>query len=176
VPAGARLLHALHRWTAYAVVPVFGLANAGVPLDGETLRAAAASSVTIGVAVALLVGNAVGITAGAAVALRTGWGILPGGVRWSHLMAGATLAGIGFTISLFIADLAFDDERLKEQATIGVLAGSVTAAVVGVLLLRFLGERFPLCSPGTEGPPTLPPRPWVDPAVRARAAAEDAVP
>jgi Na+/H+ antiporter NhaA len=177
VPAGARMLHALHRWTAYGVVPVFGLANAGVSLDAETLRAAASSSVTIGVAVALLVGNAIGITAGAAVALRTGWGILPGGVRWSHLMAGATLAGIGFTISLFIADLAFDDEHLKEQATIGVLAGSVTAAVVGVLLLRFFGERSPLCSPGTEGPPTLPPRPWVDPAARARAAAaEDAVP
>ena len=56
-----------------------------------------------------------------------------------------------------LADLAFDDEQLKEQATIGVLAGSLTAAVAGVLLLRFLGERFPLCSPGTEGPPTLPP-------------------
>jgi Na+/H+ antiporter NhaA len=172
VPAGARLQHALHRWTAYAVVPVFGLANAGVSLDGETLRAAAASSVTIGVAVALLVGKTVGITAGTTVALRTGWGILPGGVRWSHLMAGATLAGIGFTISLFIANLAFDDDRLREQATIGVLAGSVTAAVLGVLLLRFLGDRFPLCSPGTEGPPSLPPRPWVDPAVQARAAAD----
>jgi Na+:H+ antiporter, NhaA family len=176
VPPNARLQYALHRWTAYGVVPVFGLANAGVPLDGETLRAAAASPVTIGVAVALLVGNAVGITAGAAVALRSGWGILPGGVRWSHLMAGATLAGIGFTISLFIADLAFSDDRLREQATIGVLAGSLTAAVVGVLLLRFLGERFPLCSPGAEGPPSLPPRPWVDPALRARAAAENPVP
>ena len=149
------------------MVPVFGLANAGVPLDGETLRAAAD-----------LAGHhrrrawpcwwatTIGITAGAAVALRTGWGILPGGVRWSHLMAGATLAGIGFTISLFIADLAFDDERLKEQATIGILAGSVIAAVAGVVLLRVLGERFPLCSPETEGPPSLPPRPWVDPAVR----------
>jgi Na+/H+ antiporter NhaA len=115
------------------------------------------------VATALLIGNAVGITAGAAVALRTGWGVLPGGVRWSHLLAGATLAGIGFTISLFIADLAFTDERLKEQATIGILAGSVTAAIVGVLLLRVLGERFPLCSPESQERPTLPPRPWLEP-------------
>lgn len=167
VPANARLLHALHRWTAYAVVPVFGLANAGVALGAESLRAALTSPVTIGVCVALVVGNAVGITAGAALALRTGWGVLPGGVRWSHLMAGATLAGIGFTISLFIADLAFGDGALKDQATIGILAGSVLAALLGVVLLRVLGERFPLCTPDAEGPPTLPPLPWVDPAVRA---------
>jgi Na+:H+ antiporter, NhaA family len=165
IPAGHRLQHRLHRWTAYAVVPVFGLANAGVTLDAETLRTAATSSVTIGVAVALVVGNAVGITLAAGIALRTGWGVLPGGVRWSHLVAGATLAGIGFTIALFIADLAFDDPALKEQATIGVLAGSVLAAVLGVVLLRVMGERFPLCSPETPGPPTLPPRPWLDPGL-----------
>ena len=151
MPTGARLLLVLHRWTAYGVVPVFGLANAGVALDGETLRTAATSPVTIGVAVALLVGNAIGITAGTAVALRTGLGVLPGGVRWSHLMAGATLAGIGFTIALFITDLAFSDEALREQATIGILAGSVTAAVAGVVLLRVLGERFSLCSPADRG-------------------------
>jgi Na+/H+ antiporter NhaA len=167
VPAGARLLLSLHRWTAYGVVPVFGLANAGVSLDGETLRTAATSPVTLGVAGALVAGNAIGITAGTAVALRTGLGVLPGGVRWSHLMAGATLAGIGFTIALFITDLAFADEQLREQATIGILAGSLTAAVAGVVLLRVLGERFSLCSPETEGPPSLPPRPWVQPSVRS---------
>ena len=165
VSAGARLQHTLHRWTAYAVVPVFGLANAGVSLDAATLRAAATSPVTLGVAGALIVGNAIGITLGAAMALRTGWGILPGGVRWSHLMAGATLAGIGFTISLFITDLAFPDGPLKAQATIGILAGSLAAALAGVVLLRVLGERFPLCTPDAEGPPSLPPRPWVAPAV-----------
>ena len=166
VPAGGRLLYVLHRWTAYVVVPVFGLANAGVSLDAETLRTAATSPVTLGVAVALLAGNAIGITAGTAIALRSGLGVLPGGVRWSHLMAGATLAGIGFTIALFITDLAFSDEQLREQATIGILAGSVVAAVAGVVLLRVLGERFSLCSPETQGPPTLPPRPWVAPSVR----------
>jgi NhaA family Na+:H+ antiporter len=166
IPPGARLQQALHRWTAYGVVPVFGLANAGVSLDLQTLRAAVTSPVTLGVAVALLVGNAIGITTGAVVALRTGWGVLPGGVRWSHVMAGATLAGIGFTIALFITHLAFTDERLREQATIGILAGSLTAAIAGVVLLRILGERFSLCSPETEGPPSLPPRPWVAPSVR----------
>jgi Na+/H+ antiporter NhaA len=165
VPAGARLLHQLHRWTAYVVVPVFGLANAGISLDLQTLRDAATSPVTLGVVVALVAGKAIGITAGTALALRTGWGILPGGVRWSHLMAGATLAGIGFTISLFITDLAFPDEELREQATIGILAGSLIAAVAGVILLRVLGERFSLCTPDGEGPPSLPPRPWVAPPV-----------
>jgi NhaA family Na+:H+ antiporter len=167
VPAGARLQEFLHRWTAYVVVPVFGLANAGVSLSPQTLREAAVSPVTLGVWGALVAGNAIGITAGTALALRAGWGILPGGVRWSHLMAGATLAGIGFTISLFITDLAFSDERLREQATIGILAGSLTAAIAGVVLLRVLGERFSLCTPGAEGPPSLPPRPWVAPPVRA---------
>jgi Na+:H+ antiporter, NhaA family len=165
VAAGARLQQALHRWTAYVVVPVFGLANAGVPLDLDTLRTAATSPVTLGIVTALVVGKTIGITAGTALALRTGWGILPGGVRWSHLLAGATLAGIGFTISLFITDLAFDDERLHEQATIGILAGSGIAAVAGVVLLRVLGGRFSLCSPEAEGPPSLPPRPWLQPSV-----------
>ncbi|SDO18186.1 sodium/proton antiporter, NhaA family [Klenkia soli] len=167
VPANARLQESLHRYTSYLVVPVFGLANAGVVLDAEALRAAATSTITLGIAVALVLGNAVGITAGAFVALRTGWGVLPGGVRWSHLMAGATLAGIGFTISLFITDLAFDDELLREQAKIGILLGSLTAAVVGTLLLRTLGERFPLCSPASDEPPSLPPFPWVEPGVRS---------
>jgi NhaA family Na+:H+ antiporter len=166
VPAGARLEHALHRWTAYGVVPVFGLANAGVSLSLDTLRAAATSPVTLGIALALPVGKAIGVTTGTAVALRTGWGVLPGGVRWSHLMAGATLAGIGFTISLFITRLAFTDEQLREQAIIGIFAGSLTAAVAGVVLLRVLGERFSLCSPESEEPPSLPPRPWVAPPVR----------
>jgi Na+/H+ antiporter NhaA len=167
VPANARLQESLHRWTAYLVVPVFGLANAGVRLDGEALRAAAGSPVTLGVLLGLVVGNGVGITAGTFVALRTGWGVLPGGVRWSHLMAGATLAGIGFTISLFITDLAFDDPLLREQAKIGILAGSLIAAVLGTLLLRFLGERFPLCTPEAESARTLPPRPWLEPRIPA---------
>jgi Na+:H+ antiporter, NhaA family len=166
VPAGARLELALHRWTAYLVVPVFGLANAGVSLSLDTLRAAATSPVTLGVAIALPVGKAIGITTGTTVALRAGWGVLPGGVRWSHLMAGATLGGIGFTISLFITRLAFTDVHLREQATIGILAGSLTAAIAGTVLLRVLGERFSLCSPEAEGPPSLPPRPWIAPPIR----------
>jgi len=159
VPTGDRLQRALHPWSAYVVVPLFGLANAGVRLDPATLADAFSSRLTIGVAVALVVGNAVGITGAATLALRLGLGDLPGRVRWGHLMGGAVLAGIGFTISLFIAQLAFDDPVLLERAKIGVLVGSLVAAVAGSLLLRWLGERLSLCTP-PRLPPTLPPLPW----------------
>lgn len=164
VPANDRLQDVLHPASAFVVVPLFGLANAGVPLDGATLRAAAGSPVTIGVVVALVLGNAVGISAATGLALRTGLGMLPGRVRYGHLIGGAVLAGIGFTISLFITDLAFADERLRAEAKIGVLAGSLLAAVLGSLLLRYLGERLPLCSvDDAAGLPELPSGPWQDP-------------
>ncbi|MGV8978073.1 MAG: Na+/H+ antiporter NhaA [Cellulomonas sp.] len=165
VPPSDRLQRVLHPWSAYAVVPVFGLANAGVRLDLETLRSAASSPVTIGIAVALLAGNTIGIFGASTVAIRAGLGVLPGRVRYGHLLGGAVLAGIGFTISLFIVDLAFTDATLVEQAKIGVLTGSLIAAVLGSILLRIFGERLPLCSPESDGPPpSLPPRPWLAPA------------
>lgn len=165
VPANDRLQDALHPLSAFLVVPVFGLANAGVRLDGTTLRHAAGSGVTIGVVVALLVGNAAGISVTAGVALRTGLGDLPGRVRYGHLIGGAVLAGIGFTISLFITDLAFRDPLLRNEAKIGVLVGSLLAAVFGSLLLRYLGERLPLCSLDEGPPPPLPTGPWRDPSL-----------
>ena len=146
VAAGERLQHSLHRWTAYAVVPIFGLANAGVTLDEQTLREAASSPVTHGVVVALVVGKTVGITAGTTVALRTGWGVLPGGVRWSHLVAGSTLAGIGFTISLLITSLAFEEQALVDEAKLGVLAGSTAAGIAGLVFL-FFASRPPKSEP-----------------------------
>nr|WP_230685093.1 Na+/H+ antiporter NhaA [Cellulomonas sp. JZ18] len=164
VPTGDRLQRVLHPWSAFVVVPLFGLANAGVRLDPETLADAFRSRLTIAVAVALVVGNAIGITGAASLALRLRLGELPGRVRWGHLMGGAVLAGIGFTISLFIAGLAFDDPVQLEQAKIGVLAGSLVAAVAGSLLLRWLGERLPLCSP-PRLPTELPPLPWRGPTV-----------
>jgi NhaA family Na+:H+ antiporter len=170
VSANERLQSRLHPWSAYAVIPAFGLANAGVKLDGATLRDAVTSPVTIGVAVALLIGNAVGISAFATVALRTGLGVLPGRVRYSHLYGGAVLAGMGFTISLFITDLAFDDPLLRDQAKIGILSGSLLAAVLGAWILRVMGDRTTLCSPlGDNAPMSLPPLPWTAPPLGAGA-------
>jgi Na+/H+ antiporter NhaA len=167
VPPNDRLQEVLHPISAFVVVPLFGLANAGVVIREDTLRAAATSPITIGVIVALLAGKAIGISAGAALALRSGRGDLPGRVRYGHLMGGAVLAGIGFTISLFIADLAFTDAVLRDQAKMGVLAGSLLAAVLGTLVLRYLGERLPLCTVDDgDGIPPLPTGPWRDPTLQ----------
>lgn len=169
VPVSDRLQRVLHPWSAYVVIPLFGLANAGVALDPESLREAARSPITIGVAVALVVGNAIGIFGASAIAIRTGLGQLPGRVRYGHLLGGAVLAGIGFTIALFIAELAFEDDGLRDQAKIGILAGSLVAAVLGTALLRWLGERLPLCTPESDELPDLPPLPWVAPEVAVAA-------
>ncbi|MBT0769733.1 Na+/H+ antiporter NhaA [Kineosporia sp. J2-2] len=164
VSANQRLQSWLHPWSAFVVIPAFGLANAGVELSAETLEAAATSTVTIGVALGLILGNGLGITAFSIAALRTGVGVLPGGVRYGHLFGAALLAGIGFTISLFITDLAFTDQLLRDEAKIGILVGSLVAAVIGAWALRVMGERMPLCSPaGDSAPPELPPLPWTAP-------------
>jgi Na+/H+ antiporter NhaA len=166
VPTGDRLQNAVHPLSAFVVVPLFGMANAGVRLDWAILRDSLTSGVTVGVFVALVVGNAVGISVITGIALRSGLGELPGRVRYGHLIGGAVLAGIGFTISLFLTDLAFAAESLRTDAKIGVLAGSLVAAVLGSLLLRYLGERLPLCSIETaDGPPPLPSGPWRDPTL-----------
>lgn len=161
VSANERLQRILHPWSAYAVIPAFGLANAGVHLSGDVLREAARSPVTLGIVLGLVLGKVLGIGGASTLALRTGLGTLPGRVRYSHLIGGATLAGMGFTISLFITDLAFDDASLRNDAKIGILAGSLIAAVLGAWILRVMGERSPLCSPGGElAPMGLPPLPW----------------
>ena len=165
VSPNERIQHALHPWTSYLIVPVFAFANAGVRLDGETLRQAATSPVTLGIVTALVVGKSFGITGSTVLALRLRLGLLPGDIRRGQLVGGATLAGIGFTVALFITDLAFSDPELREQAIVGVLAGSMLAALLGFVVFRFLGERGGVCAPpGTEEElPELPPRPWYEP-------------
>ena len=169
VSPNERLQEWLHPWSAYVVIPAFGLANAGVRLDAATLRHAAESPVTLGIALALVLGNAVGITAASTLALRAHLGVLPGRVRYSHLFGGAVLAGVGFTISLFITDLAFSDPVLRDDAKIGILGGSLVAALLGAWVLRVMGERTSLCSPAGEAAPSaLPPLPWSAPDLRGR--------
>ena len=130
-----RIERALHPWSAFAVLPIFALAEAGVRLDAETIDAAVRSPVAAGVVAGLLIGKPLGIMAGCLVALRLGVARLPSGVRWAHLAGVGSLAGIGFTVSIFVAGRAFADPGLTEAATIGILVGSVLSGVVGALFL-----------------------------------------
>ncbi|MCY7341937.1 MAG: Na+/H+ antiporter NhaA [Pseudonocardia sp.] len=162
VSPNERLQLRIQPWSSYVIVPLFVLANAGVVLTGSTLLAAATSPVTWGIVVGLTVGKLVGVTAGTWVALRTGLGRVPDTLRWGQLVGGAGLAGIGFTVALFVTELALDDPGLVNQAKIGILAGSILAGVIGWTIFRVGGERGGQCAP--TGLPLLPPRPWRPPA------------
>jgi NhaA family Na+:H+ antiporter len=129
------LVHRLHPWVAYVIMPVFALCNAGVALDASSFGDAEAQRVAIGVALGLLIGKPVGITIFAWFAVRLGIAELPRGVSWFGIVGAGLLAGIGFTVALFIAALAFDEAALVAGAKIGILAASLLATVGGCALL-----------------------------------------
>ena len=132
----------VHPVSSVVVLPLFALANAGVELGGSTLNDPLAREVAVAVAVALVVGKFLGIAGATLAALRLGLGKLPDGVDQRGLFGAAALAGIGFTVSLFIAPLAYTDALLVEAAKLGILAGSVISAVLGVAILA-PGGRHP---------------------------------
>jgi len=133
-PVTERLENALHPWTGFVIVPLFALANAGVPVSAGALGDALTSPVGGGIVLGLVAGKLVGVTGGSWLAVRLGLGRLPDGVSWVQLVAVAALAGIGFTVSLFIAGLAFEDPAMRESATLAILGASVLAALLGIAL------------------------------------------
>jgi NhaA family Na+:H+ antiporter len=130
------LEHELHGWSSLLIVPLFALANAGVELTRASLEDASTSTVTIGVVMGLVVGKTVGIAGATWAATRIGWADLPRGATWRQLVGVAALGGIGFTVSLLIAALAFDDATRLDEAKIGVLVASVVATLLATVLLR----------------------------------------
>lgn len=130
-----RIEHALTPWSSYLIVPVFALANAGVDFRTIGLGDAITSTVALGVAAGLIVGKIVGISGFAYAAVRLRLGILPPGTGWSHIVGLAAVAGIGFTVSLFVTGLAFTDPHLTDLAKVGIFGGSLVAGVIGTLLL-----------------------------------------
>ena len=130
-----RLQQLWHPWTSYLIVPLFGLANAGIPIDLGFLAQAYTSPITLGIVVGYVVGKPAGVMATSALVNKATGGRLRPPVGWMAALGGGTLAGMGFTVSLLVASVAFSGVELKE-ATLGVL----TAAVLAALLTWFVFE------------------------------------
>jgi Na+/H+ antiporter NhaA len=136
-----RLQQLFHPWTSLVIVPLFALANAGAEINREVLARAVSSPVTVGIVVGLVGGKLIGITGATWLATRRWLGGLPLTLPWPSLVGVATVAGIGFTVSLLIADISLSGRDL-EEARLGILAASILAACLGWLMFRAL-ERLP---------------------------------
>ena len=145
------LEYLLHPWSSYLIVPLFALANAGVVISSDSIADAAESPVTHGIVVGLVVGKLVGITGSTWLACRLGIGSLPDGTRWPEVVGIAALGGIGFTVSLFVSNLAFRGTPvLASNAKLGILTASVIAALLGTaILLVATRNRARRSEPGT---------------------------
>ena len=126
----------LHPWTSYVIVPLFAFANAGISVTGGALKHAASSRVALGFVFGLVVGKTAGITIASWLALRFRVAELPEGLTLRAIAAVAALGGVGFTVSLLVAGLAFSDPSSQANAKIGIIAATVAAGVVGTILIR----------------------------------------
>ena len=135
VSIAERIGHLLHPLTSLVIIPVFALANAGIEVNGDLLAGAMGSAVTLGVVFGLVVGKIVGVSVFTLLAVRLGICSLPAGAAPRHIVGISAIAGIGFTVSLFITGLAYDTGMLQDEAKIGVLVASVVAAIIGAVVL-----------------------------------------
>ena len=148
-----QLEHQLHPVVVYVVMPLFALANAGVELPAD-VGAAILSPVALGTGLGLLVGKPVGILLVCGLVTRLGWARVGHDFSWAQLFGASVLAGIGFTMSLFINELAFDSPTLRQQAKLGILIASVAAGLLGFLILRVAPtpeRRDPLVDSARDG-------------------------
>ena len=136
-----RFEHGLHPWVSFFIIPVFALANAGVTLVDLDILEALFSPISLGIVVGLFIGKQAGIFAFSFIAVKLKLASLPEGVNWKNLYGAGILAGIGFTMSLFIAGLAFADPALLDLSKIGVLTGSLLSGIVGYLYLKTSSEK-----------------------------------
>jgi NhaA family Na+:H+ antiporter len=150
-PVLDELESSLHPWSAFLVVPIFALANAGVYLRGGALGDAMTASVTWGVAAGLVVGKLVGISGATFLALKLRVGTLPSGMARREVWGVAALGGIGFTVALFVSELAYGDSPYGDDATVGIFIASIAAGVLGYLLVRFSGATGAADDPPDAG-------------------------
>ncbi|NCG22822.1 MAG: Na+/H+ antiporter NhaA, partial [Actinobacteria bacterium] len=141
VSVAERLESMLHPFSSFLIIPIFALANAGIEISSDSLSNALSSDVTLGVVFGLVVGKLVGVSFATWIAVKSGISRLPRGASFTHVVGLAAIAGIGFTVSLFIAGLAFPaGSGAIDEAKLGILAASLLAAVIGSLLLLRANE------------------------------------
>jgi len=129
--------HSLHPWVVYIIMPIFAFANAGVKLDLGSLSSAVANPVFIGTIFGLVAGKQIGVFLFSWLTVKSGLASLPEGVNWGHIYGVSILAGIGFTMSLFIGNLAFQENpAMLETAKLGILAASILSGILGLAVLK----------------------------------------
>lgn len=136
-----RMERALHGWVAFFIMPVFALANAGVALSGGS---GLANKVTLGIVLGLFLGKQIGVTFFAWLSVKLGWAELPTGISWKQVYGVSLLCGIGFTMSLFIGNLAFTDAAMLDNAKIGIIAASVLSGIAGWVVLSRSKSAHPI--------------------------------
>ena len=135
-----KLEHALHPISTYFIIPIFALANAGVHLEGSFIQLVL-HPISLGIILGLVLGKFLGVSMFSMLMVKMKWAVLPEGVNWKQLFGVAFLAGIGFTMSIFISDLAFAQEEFKQIAKVGIMMASLIAAAIGMTLLAIGGKK-----------------------------------
>jgi len=136
-----RLMHALHPWVAFLILPFFAFGNTGLIFHGIVFSEAISNPEILGIIFGLFFGKPIGIMLFSYISVRTGAASLPQEVSWSHIFGGAILGGIGFTMSLFFADLSFPDPQMLDYARIAILTGSILSASAGITYLGTISAR-----------------------------------
>ncbi len=150
VPPAVRLDHALSPWVSFLILPVFALTNADVSLGATSFETVIESPVFLGVLLGLLLGKPIGIMAFSAFIIKIHAAELPKGANWMHMFGASVLGGVGFTMAIFVANLAFADASLIMTAKVGILCASTIAGVIGFLILFFQARRTS-SKEGTDG-------------------------
>ena len=135
-----KLEHALHRPVSFIVIPIFGFVNAGVSFAGLS-PSVILEPLTLGIGLGLVLGKLIGVFGSVFLLVKTGIVEMPGSASWGQTFGVSLLCGIGFTMSLFVALLAFDDPVMQDRAKLGILAGSIIAGIAGYFILRFAPRR-----------------------------------
>ena len=142
-PPLIRIEYTLHPWVVFGIVPLFGLANAGVGIEWAELGNTITSPLFLGIMIGLFLGKQVGILTATWLAIKIGLGAMPRDTTWRQIYGGAVLCGIGFTMSIFIAHLAFHQSPVFNVAKMSIFVGSVASAAVGTAILYRASDKSP---------------------------------